>query len=461
MNLRPYAQAAFLAALAAGIPAAVGAKAPARQAAAPIALAPPAVMQLEVGASQTLGLRGAIDKVTVDTPDVISARAASAREVVITGLKPGHASIAIGSGAQRADYDVTVVESGAAKAEELRRRMAAYPGLSNLQVEMRGDKIALSGRLSSLEDHAKAVSLAQGLVDDKNLSDLTQVEGERMVAVDIHFYAISDTTLNALGLNFTNLGSGIQSALLGPSTASGFSFGPANPLTVTTPMQSAFTLFLGNQKSGMAGALSALSEVGLSQTLAQPTLLVRSGEQADFLAGGEIPIPVPQGGAAAGTITITYKPYGVRLSVAPVVLNGNRIVLKLAPEVSELDQVNKLSIQGFSVPAILRRSANTTVELADGESYVIAGLTYAESNVTVDRIPGLGNLPVIGALFRRAQSTGQKQQLIIVATPHLVRPMSGATVASSMPTSLEIPKFDHLLDRDGVQAPASDVGLKR
>jgi pilus assembly protein CpaC len=461
MTMRPFAPptlllpALLLAATAFTAPALAAktarAKAPAPAAAAPLV---PAALQVEVGASQTIGLRGGVDKVVVDTPDVVSTRASANRELVITGLRPGHTLITLSAGAQRAAYDVTVLEEGAAKAEELRRRLATYPGLGKIQVETKGDKVVLSGPVEDLEDHERALSVVKGLVGD-GFTDLTQVGGERMVAVDIHFYAITDTTLNALGLNFSNLGSGIQAAISGPNTAAA----TTGSFATSSPLSNAFNLFLANNR-GVSAALSALSEVGLSEELAQPTLLVRSGEQADFLAGGEIPIPVPQAGAAAGAITITYKPYGVRLEVAPVVLSNGRIVLKLAPEVSELDQVNKLSIQGFSVPALLRRSANTTVELGDGESFVIAGLTYATSSQTIDRLPGLGSLPVIGALFRQAQSSGQRQQLIIVATPHLVRPVPAATLTATLPSFVPLPTFGQALVNPGVNAPPPDVGLK-
>lgn len=254
--------------------------------------------------------------------------------------------------------------------------------------------------------------------------------GEQVVAVDVQFAAVSATTLKALGFNFSKLSGDIQGAVVSPSSLASASFGPQGlAVDASAPIQNAFNLFLSAPNRGIGAVLSALSSNGLSQLLAQPTLLVRSGEQASFLAGGEFPVPVPQiSGGAGGTLSIQYKEFGVRLSVSPFVLSKDKIVLKIAPEVSELDYNNGVQLQGYVVPGLRRRSAETTVELGSGQSFVIAGLSYSNQSVNREKTPFLGDIPVLGAFFKRQQSQKEQQELIIVATPRLVGPVDAAAM---------------------------------
>jgi pilus assembly protein CpaC len=211
------------------------------------------------------------------------------------------------------------------------------------------------------------------------------------------------------------------------------------------PLSQAFNLLLASPGNNFMAAISALNSANLAQILAEPTLLVRSGENASFLAGGEIPIPVPQSGLNTG-ITIQYRKFGVQLHVHATVLSDNRIVLRVNPEVSELDYQNALTLQGFNIPAITVRSTDTTIELGDGQSFVLAGLMYSTSANIEDKVPGIGSLPIIGTLFKRSQLSNQQQELVIIATPRLVSPMAssearnlpgtGATYAPSLGETL-------------------------
>jgi pilus assembly protein CpaC len=307
--------------------------------------------------------------------------------------------------------------------------MAGQPDLNGVKVRTLGGRLIMSGSVPNLEAHEQAASLARAFGGDGLIVDQTRVGGDQMVAVEIRFAAMAATTINELGFNFQSLGRGFQGVSTAPNTLSGLATTGAN-LAVGSglPIASAFNLLLSgsNSKGSVIGILSALNSAGLTQLLAQPTLVVRSGEHANFLAGGEVPIPVPQGGSSAGSITITYHPYGVRLDVTPTVLSDRRISMVVAPEVSEIDNANALSIDGFSVPAFRKRSTSTTVELGDGESFIIAGLIYTNNALTESRVPLLGSIPIIGAFFKLAQNSRERQELIVVATPHLVRPLDGA-----------------------------------
>lgn len=287
--------------------------------------------------------------------------------------------------------------------------------------------------------------------------------GEKVVAVDVQFAAVSSSTLKALGFSFAKLSGDIQGALIPSSTLSNYSFGGSGlSVDASAPIQSAFNLFLSSRNRGIGAVLSALSSNGLSELLAQPTLLVRSGEQASFLAGGEFPVPVPQNtGGNGNTISIQYKEFGVRLSVTPYVLSDSNIVLKLAPEVSELDYNNGVQLQGYTVPGIRRRSTETTVELGSGQSFVIAGLNYSNSSVTKDKVPFLGDIPVLGAFFKRQQNQKERQELIIVATPRLVEPEAGKPTLATVNTATDPGIGRMIVGNDGVEQSIKTFGVVR
>ncbi|NIJ18107.1 type II and III secretion system protein family protein [Sphingobium vermicomposti] len=336
---------------------------------------------------RTITFTQPIGRVEVDHDNIISVAAPSARSLRLTGVGAGTATLRI-FGVNGALLDERIVTVGS-------------PASSVNAAE--------EGRLTSAD---------------------RIVAGEQVVAVDVQFAAISTSTLKALGFNFAKLSGGLQGAIVSPSTLTSASFSrDGSSIDASVPIQNAFNLFLSSPNRGVNAVLSALSSNGLSELLAQPTLLVRSGEQASFLAGGEIPVPVPQASAGSGsTISIQYKEFGVRLAVTPFVLSKDNIVLKIAPEVSELDYANGVQLQGYVIPGLRRRSAETTVELGSGQSFVIAGLSYSSQSVTRDKTPLLGDIPVLGAFFRRQQSQKERQELVIVATPRLVGPVQAASM---------------------------------
>jgi pilus assembly protein CpaC len=169
--------------------------------------------------------------------------------------------------------------------------------------------------------------------------------------------------------------------------------------------------------------IDALKEEGLLKVLAEPTLVTLSGKTANFLAGGEFPIPVPQPGAAGTTITIEYKPFGVGLHFTPMVLSNKKISMEVRPEVSDLDFSNAITISGFLIPSVTTRRVSTTIELADGQSFAIAGLLRDNVREIISKFPVLGEIPVLGALFRSTSFRKNETELIVIVTPHLVKPL--------------------------------------
>lgn len=390
------------------------------------AVAAPADQSLLVDDARTLNFPRPIGRIEVSTENVIDVTAPTARSLRITGIGSGETTLSV----YGADGGI------------LRQAV--------IQVSPRMTGEGITGAMRP---------------------------GERVVAVDVQFAAVSASTLKALGFNFTRLSGDLQGALVSPGSLGNFQFGgttqAAGPngsaitvpntlsLEAGAPIQSAFNLFLAARNRGIGAVLSALSSNGLSQLLAQPTLLVRSGEKASFLAGGEFPVPVPQvNGGGSNTLSIDYKEFGVRLSVTPWVLNPDHIVLKIAPEVSELDYNNGVQLQGYLVPGIRRRSAETTVELGSGQSFVIAGLNYTNSSVTKDKVPLLGDVPVLGAFFKRQQNQKERQELIIVATPRLVE-ASAERPPLTDPAALDPSLGQMIVGNDGIEKASAEFGVVR
>lgn len=248
------------------------------------------------------------------------------------------------------------------------------------------------------------------------------------VQVDIRFVELSRSRLLDLGVrmaggNGKNTIGGSQNTSAVTSTTSTLSPAPATEFNFPV-VSNALNFVWGASGGKFAAALNLLEQNGYAYTLSQPTLVAMSGQTASFLAGGEIPIPVPQVGTGTNTITIQYKEYGVRLSVTPTVLSSNQVILKVAPEVSELDYTNALTILGSAVPALSVRRSDTTISLADGESFVISGLVSRSMSDNASQVPGLGNIPVLGAFFRSKTFKSEDKELLMVVTPHLVRPLA-------------------------------------
>lgn len=393
-------------------------------------------LSLPIGAQRVLDLPAAVTRIVIADAGIIDASVQDDHRVQITGMRPGRTNLAIftTAGGTGAAYSVVVGSPGGGgggtptvRTGTLTSALAAQPDLAGVRAATTpAGKTVLTGKVDDLQAHAKAVDIAKAYGTD-NVADLTQVTGDQMVAVEIRFAAVDANTVNELGFNFQSLGQGFQIASAAPNTLTSTLNAAAGLSSLATglPIASAFNLLLGSPKSNILGVLSALNGSGLAEILAEPTLTVKSGEHASFLAGGEVPIPVPQSGSSAGAVTIEYHTYGVKLDIAPTVLSDHRIAMRVAPEVSQIDTANALSIQGYSVPAFRRRSTSTTVELGDGQSFVIAGLIYNNNSVTENKLPFLGDLPIIGAFFKITQNQRERQELIVVATPHLVRPLDG------------------------------------
>ncbi|MGB3127257.1 MAG: type II and III secretion system protein family protein [Pseudomonas sp.] len=245
------------------------------------------------------------------------------------------------------------------------------------------------------------------------------------VQTDIRFVEVSRTKLKEASTSIFGRGGN-------------FLFG--SPSNVSNPVSTPFrgnlpvngdTFNIGFGGGRVSAMINALESSGFAYTLARPSLVAMSGQSATFLAGGEVPIPVPSSGS--NSISIEYKEFGIRLTLTPTVIDHNRISLKVAPEVSELDYTNAVIIQNISVPALTIRRTDTSVSLADGESFVISGLISSNNTTNISKFPGLGDIPILGAFFRDSSVNRQDKELLMIVTPHLVQPLAANAQLPSLP----------------------------
>jgi pilus assembly protein CpaC len=256
------------------------------------------------------------------------------------------------------------------------------------------------------------------------------------VQTDIRFVEVSRSKLRDVGISLSSVAS--NNFLFGsPGAAPGrVNGGAVSGLTPSLPLSNqGFNIVWGGGGTRVLAALNALEGSGFAYTLSQPSLVAMSGQSASFLAGGEFPVPVPS--SNSNNFSIQYKEFGVRLTLTPTVVSNNRIVLKVAPEVSELDFNNGVSIGGTTVPALTIRRTDTSVQLANGESFVISGLMSTRNQSMVDKLPGLGDVPVLGAFFRSSHIDREERELLMIVTPHLVQPLASDAPLPDLPGEAE------------------------
>lgn len=253
------------------------------------------------------------------------------------------------------------------------------------------------------------------------------------VQADIRFVEVNRTKFKEAGARLLFKGS--NNSLIGsPGTVPNTVVRPgqvADAITGIPLDNDVFNIVWGGGSSRFLAAINALENSGFAYTLARPSLVVLSGLTASFLAGGEIPIPVPSSGS--DNVSIEYKEFGIRLALSPTVVSRDRITLKVAPEVSELDYTNAVNIAGTLVPGLKVRRTDTSISLADGESFVISGLISNTTRSAVDKFPGLGNIPILGAFFRQSQLMRDETELLMIVTPHLVQPLAADAQMPSLP----------------------------
>lgn len=379
-----------------------------------------AAVALAVGEQRQITVGGLLARVAIGDPsvaDVLVMKGDGNRPgVLLVAKAPGATNLMVWVKGHTAPLVYPIeVSPGAAAAllDDATPRVRAF-----------GGDAVISGSTPTMETHRKAAAAAAA-AKGKNgtIVDTSTIDTPGIVQVDVRVVEFSRAVLKEAGLNLFKQSNGFAFGSFAPSALSSVAGGgtPGFQAQANAPIASAFNLVLNSAGRGLFADLSLMEGNNLARVLAEPTLVALSGQSASFLAGGEIPVPVPQ---ALGTTSIQYKPYGVGLTLTPTVLSPTRIALKVAPEASQLDFQNAITINGVSVPAITTRRADTTVELGDGESFVIGGLIDRETRSNVSKVPLLGDLPIIGAFFKELNYQQSDKELVIVVTPHLVSPLA-------------------------------------
>ncbi|CAB3705388.1 pilus assembly protein N-terminal domain-containing protein [Achromobacter sp. SIMBA_011] len=386
----------------------------------PGAGAPARDIAVAVRGQQTLMLEGAPARIAIGDPEVADVKvlAASGKRqasLLLYGKKPGTTQLQVWTGNNAAPQLWTVRVAG-----NVQQVMAGRGMAGGANVDVAGDRAVVSGQADSPLSHQASVAAAGAVVGDKNVVDVSTAGTGGVVQVEVKVVEVSRSVMKQAGISFA----GRSGPWGGTNSITPDGFPAPLGFSKSAALASGFSLFYDS--NDFSARLRLLQNNGMARVLAEPTLVALTGQSASFLAGGELPIPEAGG---LGTTTVTFKPFGIGLTVTPTVLSRERIALKVAPEASELDYSNAIAVSSGTntttlIPALRTRRADTTVELGDGESFVVSGLVSRQTKALVNKVPMLGDLPIIGSFFRSVDYTQEDTELVIVVTPRLVRPIA-------------------------------------
>jgi len=378
----------------------------------------PQKLTLIAGKSIILKSARPITRISEPDPNIALTLLLSPNEIYVTPKGVGATNLILWLENNTVIYDLEV----AFDVSRLKQRLhEVLPLETELRVIPTNDNITLAGRVSCTASLDQALSVVQSYVPadcSNKIRNLVEVAGVHQVMLEVRVAEISKSDTKRLGFNFQYfIGSDFGITMLG--ALSNATYDPRDGLSTVFSSNVNALFRFGNNPTWTA-LIDALKEDGVVKVLAEPTLITMSGQNASFLAGGEFPIPVP-GGSNVST-TIEFKPYGVGLNFLPTVLSPDRINIRVTPDVSELDYSNSVKFGGYVVPGISVRRASTTVELGDGQSFAIAGLLRENTSDNISKFPLLGDLPILGMLFRSSAFQKKQTELVIVVTPRLVKP---------------------------------------
>jgi pilus assembly protein CpaC len=438
------------------------------------------VLHILVGKSVIVNVETPITRVLSSNPGIIGTLATSPTQVVVEGKAAGSSSLIVWDETGRSQMLDVVVDVDIAGLRSTIEH--SYPN-QHVEVEATGGRLMLSGSVSTPQMIDELTKMA-GLYSTQVVSSLSV--NERQVLLEVKFAEVDRTAISQFGINLLSTGAGNtigttttgQFGQTGTQTITdsiGVKANPAPdspipstgsthiPFTSTETLNQVLNIFLFNPAIHLGATVQALQQKNVLQVLAEPNLMAINGQKASFLAGGEFPFPVIQPGSGTTSVTIQFKPFGVKLDFTGLIQNDNSIRLHVAPEVSTLDFSNALTISGFVIPAISTRRAETEIELKDGQSFGIAGLLDNRATVQMSKVPGLGDLPVLGQFFRSHSTNKSHTELLVLVTVHIVDPLHMAEATIPEPKLavpfMESPKFDKNMPgnktESAPQAPSS------
>ena len=383
---------------------------------------------LPVGNSSVVAVAGTMFRASIGSPEVADFVPMSGTEGVVTGRSPGSTTLFIWdtSGA-RSSYTVRVT----ADAPSLQREFERFFPDETIEASAIGNTVVLSGQVDDAQVARKALRLAGTLGEDVQIIDNMSVPDKGQILLQVRFAEVSRSWQEEIGPTLITRDGGNLDIALGPvdNVRSAPNTGGGDPGELETGAEvfsDAVNFFIFHEPSRVTAFIQALESRGLFKSLAEPNLLAMPAESASFLAGGEFPFPVLQGGGQSNAVTIQFKEFGIRLDFVPDITNSGAIRLSVAPEVSALDFANGLTVSGFRIPSLISRKARTVVELEDGQTFAIAGLVDNTLVETVSQIPILGDIPILGELFKSRDMRQNRSELLVLVTPRIVRPLDTA-----------------------------------
>jgi len=397
-----------------------------------------------VGKSVIIKTSDRLRRVSVTDPTVADAMVVTPTQILVHGRAPGEVSLILWDEQERSrSFDLRVDVDATAAAEEIKD---LFPK-ENIQVSASHSAIVLSGHVNSKEAAERATLIATAY--SKNVVNVLTFgpTGVQEVLLEVKFAEIDRTALTQLGFNLISTGGAntigavstgqfgaLAGARVGAGAATAVNQAPGNSTVsgaIGSPLQgtassfgtnSLLNLFVFRPDLNLGAMIQALQQDNVLQILAEPNLIAVDGKEANFLAGGEFPFPIVNGIGGAQSLTIQFKEFGIRLKFTPTIMSNGNIHLRVAPEVSSLDFANALSIQGTVIPAISTRKADTEFELQDGQSFVIAGLLDNQVTNTFSKMPGIGDIPILGNLFKSKSLQKSKTELMVMVTAHHISP---------------------------------------
>jgi pilus assembly protein CpaC len=377
-----------------------------------------------VGQSRVINFDRPIGRFSVSNPEVAEAVLVAPDQVLVNGKAFGQVNFIAWAkeGGQFIVFDVFVRANLSLIDSQIR---ALFPK-EDVRLSQANGSVVLSGTVAQAKtaQDVEAVVQAAGFKTVNMLQ--SPVKQAAQVQLQVRVAEVSRSKMRELGTSYGYVQHGTVGYLnsgQGPSSLKSTSLSPSM-VAAESVLSPALNLFLGNGPAGLTGMLRALKSVGAIRSLAEPNLIAMDGQQASFLAGGEFPVPIVQTGSDKTAVAIVFKEYGVRLNFKPTIIDEDHIRLELEPEVSSIDFSNGVKFDGFLIPALKTRRAKTGVELRDGQSFALAGLLDNNEVQTFSKVPGIGDIPVLGNLFKSKSFTKQETELMFIVTAHMVKPVN-------------------------------------
>jgi pilus assembly protein CpaC len=409
-------------------------------------------LALETGQNRLLVLSEPIGRVSVADPRVADLKVITPVQLLLTSRGVGTTDLTLWN---KHDEPLVLALQVTRNLDRLKTQLAELFPNEKIGVSAAGDLVVLTGEVSDVRVPERAAEVAQ--LHAEKVANLIHVVGNQQVQIEVKFAEVSRSGLRQLGINLFHQDAGgrFLGGITNPGLAvDGFTAVPgtggAGLPAVQGPPGSGFSLFFSGLPSfPFSAILNVLEQSGLAKMLAEPTLVALSGQEAKFLVGGEFPIPMS---SSLGAISVLWKKFGIILNFTPTVIADGALHLKLSTEVSDVDPTRSVTIGGISIPGLTSRQSETTVRLADGQSFAIAGLLSDKVQSTISKVPLLGDIPILGALFRSVNYQRNETELLVVVTAHLAKPVAPHD-APHLPTENELNDPNDvqlfLLGRDG------------